>query len=42
MDYQILKARQRADREEHPPNLALRVYRALNWLGIAAVRAENR
>jgi hypothetical protein len=30
-----LKARQRAERDGHPPNLALRVHRALSWLGRA-------
>ena len=32
MDHKTLKARQRAEREHHPTNLALRVHRALSWL----------
>jgi hypothetical protein len=28
----VLKARQRAERANHPPDLALRVHRALSWL----------
>ncbi|MBL8225199.1 MAG: hypothetical protein JNM50_07715 [Chromatiales bacterium] len=32
MDYARLKARQRAERSGHPPNLAIRVHRALSWL----------
>ena len=32
MDYERLKARQRAERHAHPDNLALRVHRALSWL----------
>ncbi len=32
MDYEGLKARQRTERHTHPPNLALRVHRALSWL----------
>ena len=35
MDYERLKARQRAERRTHHPNLALRVHRALSWLGRA-------
>ena len=35
MDYERLKARQRAERHAHHPNLALRVHRALSWLGRA-------
>ena len=35
MDYQSLKARHRAEREGHHPNLALRVHRALSWLNRA-------
>ena len=31
MDYLSLKARQRAERHAHPPNVALRVHRALSW-----------
>lgn len=32
MNYRTLKARQRGDRHSYPPNLALRVHRALSWL----------
>lgn len=32
LGYKRLKARQRAERAGHPPNLALRVHRALSWL----------
>ncbi len=32
LDYKSLKERQRAERENHPTNLALRVHRALSWL----------
>ncbi|XOV90705.1 MAG: hypothetical protein ACFHX7_07995 [Pseudomonadota bacterium] len=32
MDHKSLKTRQRAERGEHPTNLALRVHRALSWL----------
>lgn len=32
LDYQSLKERQRAERVDHHPNLALRVHRALSWL----------
>ncbi len=32
MNYEQLKARQRAERHAHPPNLALRVHRAISWL----------
>ena len=35
MDYEKLKARQRAERHAHHPNLALRVHRALSWLNRA-------
>ncbi len=35
MDYENLKARQRAERHAHHPNLALRVHRALSWLNRA-------
>ena len=35
--FKILKARQRAERHNYPDNLALRVHRALSWLG----KAEN-
>jgi hypothetical protein len=32
LDHRSLKERQRAERENHPTNLALRVHRALSWL----------
>ena len=32
LDHKSLKVRQRAERENHPTNLALRVHRALSWL----------
>jgi hypothetical protein len=32
VSYESLKARQRAERHAHHPNLALRVHRALSWL----------
>lgn len=32
MDYNQLKQRQRAERENYPTNLSLRVHRALSWL----------
>ncbi len=32
LDYKSLKERQRAERANHPTNLALRVHRALSWL----------
>jgi hypothetical protein len=32
LDYKSLKERQRAERENHPTNMALRVHRALSWL----------
>lgn len=32
LDYTSLKDRQRAERDKHPTNLALRVHRALSWL----------
>lgn len=35
MHYAALKARHRAERESHHPNLALRVHRALSWLNRA-------
>lgn len=35
MNYHDLKARHRAEREGHPPNLSLRVHRALSWLNRA-------
>lgn len=33
--YAVLKTRQRAEREQHPEGLALRVHRALSWLNRA-------
>jgi hypothetical protein len=42
MDYQALKTRQRLERHAHPPNLALRVHRALSWLNRAEQFAEDR
>lgn len=41
MDYQKLKERQRAERETHSINLALRVHRSLSWLN-RAERAEDQ
>jgi hypothetical protein len=41
MDYQALKSRQRLERDSHPPNLALRVHRALSWLNRAEQVAED-
>ncbi len=35
LDYNSLKERQRAERDNHPTNLGLRVHRALSWLGRA-------
>jgi len=35
MDYQTLKTRQRAERDNHPTNVSLRVHRALSWLNRA-------
>jgi hypothetical protein len=35
VDYEKLKARQRAERHAHHPNLGLRVHRALSWLNRA-------
>ena len=32
MNHDQLKTRQRAERHAHPPNLALRVHRAISWL----------
>lgn len=32
LNHATLKARQRAERQDHPINLALRVHRALSWL----------
>jgi hypothetical protein len=31
MDYERLKTRHRAERDAYPPNLSLRVHRALSW-----------
>ena len=41
LDHQSLKERQRAERENHPTNLALRVHRALSWLD-RAERCEDQ
>ncbi len=35
MSYAALKARQRAERHAHSPNLAIHVHRALSWLNRA-------
>jgi hypothetical protein len=35
MNYESLKARHRTERQQHHPNLALRVHRALSWLNRA-------
>jgi len=40
-DFERLKARQRAERERYPPNLGLRVHRALSWLGRAEQLVED-
>jgi len=37
--YDHLKTRQRAERHAHPPNLALRVHRAISWLHRAELQA---
>jgi hypothetical protein len=42
MDYQALKTRQRLERHSRPPNLALRVHRALSWLNRAEQLEEDR
>jgi hypothetical protein len=42
MNYQTLKTRQRLERHAHPPNLALRVHRALSWLNRAEQLGEDR
>jgi hypothetical protein len=42
MNYQTLKARQRLERDSHPPNLALCVHRALSWLHRAEQLADDR
>ena len=41
MDHQALKTRQRAEREGYPPNLALRVHRAISWFGRSEAEAED-
>ncbi len=41
LDHRLLKERQRAERESHPTNLALRVHRALSWLD-RAERCEDQ
>ncbi|HVN43466.1 MAG TPA: hypothetical protein VMT50_11830 [Steroidobacteraceae bacterium] len=40
-DYERLKTRQRAEREGYPPNLGLRVHRALSWLSRAEQLAAS-
>jgi len=42
MNHDTLKARQRAERATYPPNLALRVHRALSWLHRAEELAEAK
>ena len=32
LDHQSLKTRHRAERDDHPENLRIRVHRALSWL----------
>jgi len=41
LTYNVLKARHRAEREAYPPNLALRVHRALSWLKRSEDRAAH-
>ncbi|SDT86810.1 hypothetical protein SAMN05216296_0049 [Pseudomonas pohangensis] len=41
MDFDTLKARQRAERDNHQPNLALRVHRALSWLCKAEMTKDD-
>jgi len=41
LNYTELKARQRAERHDHPANLALRVHRALSWLDRAERCEDN-
>lgn len=41
MNYESLKARHRAERDRHPPNLTLRVHRALSWLNRAEQLGED-
>jgi hypothetical protein len=41
MNYAELKTRQRAERHAHPPNLALRVHRAISWLHRAELQAAQ-
>jgi hypothetical protein len=41
LDYKTLKARQRAERENYPINLGLRVHRALSWLDRAEQCEED-
>ena len=40
MDYQQLKQRHRAEREQYHPNLSLRVHRALSWLQRAEMQDD--
>jgi hypothetical protein len=41
LDHKTLKARQRAERANHPTNMALRVHRALSWLERAQSCEDN-
>jgi len=41
VNYEQLKERHRAEREGYPPNLSLRVHRALSWLDRAEQLAED-
>ena len=41
MDFEALKARQRIERHNHQPNLALRVHRALSWLCKAEMTEDD-
>ncbi len=41
MTHERLKARQRVERQGYPPNLGLRVHRALSWLGRAEQLADD-
>lgn len=40
VDFNTLKTRQRKERENHPENLALRVHRAISWLGRAEIAED--
>ena len=41
LDHKFLKTRQRVERSEHPPNLAVRIHRALSWLERAEDCPDN-